>query len=62
METRAETVERSPLAVLVGAVLALGLVRVAFRLSGFVVLLGVVTACVAALTIGILVLKLALLL
>ena len=55
------TAERSPLALLVGALLALGLVRAAARLSGLLALLGVVIGCVAALTVGILILRLALL-
>lgn len=57
METRVESGERSPLTVLVGALVALGLVRVAGRFIGLLALLGVVIGCVAAFAIGILVLR-----
>ena len=58
METRVETGERSPLTVILGVVVALGLVRVAGRLFGLLALLGVVIGCVAAFAIGIVVLRL----
>ena len=61
METRTETVERSPLTTVVGALVALGLIRAAGRLYGFLALLGIVIGCVAALTVGILLLKVLLL-
>ena len=53
--------ERSPLTVLVGVLVALGLTRAAGRLLGMLALLGVVLGCVAAFAIGILVLRLVLL-
>lgn len=56
METRAG--ERSLLAVLVGGLVALGLVRVAGRLAGLAALLAVVVGCVAAFAVGILLLRL----
>jgi hypothetical protein len=61
METRTESVERSPLAVLGGALVTLGLVRVAARLYGLMALLGIVIGCVLVLTLGVLVLRLAVL-
>jgi hypothetical protein len=61
METRTESVERSPLAVLAGALVTLGLVRVAARLYGLMALLGIVIGCVLVLTLGVLVLRLAVL-
>ena len=61
METRSETVDRSPLALLAGALVTIGLVRVAARLYGLIALLGIVIACVAMLTIGILILRIAVL-
>ena len=61
METRTESAERSPLAVLAGALVTLGLVRVAARLYGLLALLGVVIGCVLALTVGILLLRIAVL-
>jgi hypothetical protein len=61
MDVRAEVGERSPLTVLVGVLVALGLARAAGRLVGLFALLGVVLACVAAFAIGILILRIALL-
>lgn len=55
-----QTAERSPLAVIVTAVLAVGLVRSAGRFIGLIALLGVVIGCVAAFAIGITVLGLVL--
>lgn len=59
METRAG--ERSQLTVLVGGLVALGLVRVAGRLAGLAALLAAVVGCVAAFAVGILLLRLTLL-
>lgn len=61
MTTRAEVVDRSPAALLVAALLSLGLVRVVARLGAFAALLGIVFASVGALTIGIVVLRMLLL-
>jgi hypothetical protein len=61
MAARTETAERSPLALLAGALLTLGLLRVAARLYGLLALLGIVIGCVAAFAIGILVLRIAVL-
>jgi hypothetical protein len=61
MTTHDDAVDRSPAALLVAALLSLGLVRVVARLGAFAALLGVVFACVGALTIGIVVLRLLLL-
>jgi hypothetical protein len=61
METRRETAERSPLALLAGVLVTLGLVRVAARLYGLLALLGIVIGCVLALTVGILILRIAVL-
>jgi hypothetical protein len=61
MDVRAEAGERSPLTLLVGALVALGLLRVAGRFIGLIALLGVVLACVGAFAVGILLLRLALL-
>lgn len=61
MPTRTDTVDRSPASLLVAALLSLGLVRVVARLGALAALLGVVIACVGALTIGIVVLRLLLL-
>ena len=61
MGTRTETAERSSLATVLGALAALGLVRAAGRLYGFLALLGIVIGCVAALTVGILLLRVVLL-
>ncbi|MBW4042117.1 MAG: hypothetical protein HIU86_08315 [Acidobacteria bacterium] len=56
MDTR--TAERSTIAVLAGALVTLGLVRAAARLTGFIALLGIVLGTVAAFAILILVLRL----
>ena len=61
MDVRADTGERSPLTLLLGALVAVGLVRAAGRFIGLLALLGVVTGCVAAFAVGILVLRIALL-
>ena len=61
MDVRAEPGERSALTLLLGALVALGLVRVAGRFIGLIALLGVVLACVGAFAVGILVLRLTLL-
>jgi hypothetical protein len=61
MDVRTVVGERSPLTVLVGVLVALGLTRAAGRLLGLLALLGVVLSCVAAFAIGILVLRLVLL-
>jgi len=61
VDVRAEWQERSPLAVLLASSLALGLIRVAGRFVGLAALLGVVVATVAALTVGIVVLRVVLL-
>lgn len=61
MDTQVETAARSPLAVAVAALLALGVARVAARFFGLFALLVVVMACVVALTTGILILRIALL-
>ena len=61
MDVRAEAGERSPLTVLLGALVAFGLLRAAGRFIGLIALLGVVLACVGALTVGIVILRLALL-
>ena len=61
MDVRAEAGERSALTPLLGALVALGLVRVAGRFVGLIALLGVVLACVGAFAVGILALRLALL-
>jgi hypothetical protein len=58
MEPRADTGERSPLLVLVGALGVLGLVRAAGRIYGLLALLGIVIGTVAAFAILILVLRL----
>ena len=58
MEPPVDTAQRSPVSVLVASIVALGLVRVAARFYGFLALLGVVIACVFALTVGILILRL----
>ena len=58
---RAEAGERSPLTLLLGALVALGLLRVAGRFVGLLALLGVVLACVGAFAVGILALRIALL-
>lgn len=55
------TVDRSPIALLVALLVGLGLTRLVARLAGLVALLGVVIATVAALGIGIVVLRVALL-
>ena len=61
MDVRTEAGERSALTPLLGALVALGLVRVAGRFIGLIALLGVVLACVGAFAVGILILRLALL-
>jgi hypothetical protein len=61
VDVRAEPGERTPLTLLLGALAALGLVRVAGRFIGLIALLGVVLACVGAFAVGILVLRIALL-
>ncbi|GAA2754099.1 hypothetical protein [Amnibacterium kyonggiense] len=61
MATRTEVMDRSPATLLVAALLSLGLFRVAARLGAFAALLGVVFACVGALTIGVVILRLLLL-
>lgn len=61
MSTRTEAVDRSPLVVLLAALLAVGLAKAGARVVGLLALLGVVAACVGALTIGVLVLRLAVL-
>lgn len=58
---RTEPGARSGLPPLLAALVALGLVRAAGRFVGLIALLGVVLACVAALAVGIVVLRLALL-
>ncbi|RIX28260.1 hypothetical protein [Amnibacterium setariae] len=60
MSTDTEATTRSPLVVLLTGLLALGVARAAGRLIGLVALLGVVVATVAALAIGIVVLRLVL--
>jgi hypothetical protein len=59
--TRTQTVDRSPLALLVALLVGLGFARAVTRLAGLAALLGVVIATVAALGIGIVVLRLVLL-
>jgi hypothetical protein len=61
MDTQAPVAERSPLAFVVTLLVGLGLARAAARFAGLVALLGVVLATIAALGIGIVVLRLALL-
>jgi hypothetical protein len=60
VSTDTEATTRSPLVVLLTGLLALGVARAAGRLIGLVALLGVVVATVAALAIGIVVLRLVL--
>ena len=57
METSTPEGTRSPVAVLLGALLALGLLRGALRIWGLVALLVVVLATVAVLTVGVLALR-----
>jgi hypothetical protein len=59
MGTRTGTTDRSPVALLAGALVTLGLVRVVARLYGLLALLGIVIGCVAALTVGVLILRIA---
>ncbi len=61
MDAQPEVAERSPWPPLVASLLALGVVRAAARIYGLVALLVVVIACVGALAIGIVVLRLMLL-
>jgi hypothetical protein len=61
MDVRAESGERTPLTLLLGSLVALGLGRAAVRVVGLLALLGVVLGCVAAFAVGILVLRIALL-
>jgi hypothetical protein len=61
MDARTELGERTQLTGILGALLALGLVRAAARIYGLVALLIVVIACVGAFAIGIVVLRVALL-
>ena len=58
---RTEPGERSALTPVLGALVAMGLVRAAGRFIGLIALLGVVLACVGAFAAGILILRLALL-
>lgn len=60
VSTDTEASTRSPLVVLLTGLLALAAARAAGRLVGLVALLGVVVATVAALAIGIVVLRLVL--
>ena len=61
MSTSPEVGQRTPLALFLGGLVALGLLRVAGRIAGLAALLVVVIATVGALVIGIVVLRLMLL-
>ena len=61
MSTEFESAQRSPLTLLIGVLMALGLVRAGARVAGLAALLVVVIATVGAMVIGIVVLRLMLL-
>ncbi|WP_375407153.1 hypothetical protein [uncultured Amnibacterium sp.] len=61
MDAQPEVAERSPWPPLVASLLALGVVRTVARIYGLVALLVIVIACVGAMAIAIVVLRLMLL-